>query len=159
MKRFVLVLVAILFCLNVSAGELVTRSARTVFLNAIAGNANLASRTFVLPLDTGFTTKSGAAYQMAVLHFKFTYNAASKVAMTCYASDDYGSTSFTLQECTNDTGVCTSSDASWEKAVTGSANWVWRVDVSGTTYESCIITFTSGGASDALTVSGFLTTK
>lgn len=81
--------------------------------------------------------------------------------LDCTASYDGNVTDFTLQSCAVATGVCTSSDATWQKASPGSTNWVWRVDVEGYEDVECTVSVGAGtgAAADVVTVHGRLCVK
>ena len=139
----------------------VSRSERKVWLDAVAGNVAAGSRTFTMLTSGGSTSAvADSGYNLAVIHTLVDYTSGiTEVAMTCSGSDD-DSTLFVIQDCDVTSGVCTSSDASWEKAIAAAdTNFVWRVDVTGLRYVSCVMTFASGAADDEITVSGYLTTK
>ena len=71
-----------------------------------------------------------------------------------------GTNLFVLQDCSTASGVCTSSDASWSKAISAAdKKWVWRVDGTGMYYLSCTATVTNGTANEHITVSGMVNTK
>lgn len=162
MKMFLRVVFCVFLAASTAnAGEQVTRTERQVYLNAIAGNAAAGARTFVLPLSATSSLLGGGAYQMAVLHFNANYtDGMTAVGMTCSSSDDAGTNLFVLQDCSTSSGACTSNDASWAKAISAAdKKWSWRVDVTGYTYASCVVTITGGTANETLTVSGYLTTK
>jgi len=102
---------------------------------------------------------SGDCYSTLVLTLNHSvHNSATAIAMSCTATVDDGTTDATLQECAVANGVCTSSDASWSKAVSGTAVWAWRVDVRGYPSVTCTITDTGGDAADKITVKGVLVT-
>lgn len=86
---------------------------------------------------------------------------ALTITMTCYEDTAAGgATSVILQDCTVASGVCTSSDASWSKAVTGAKSWVWRVDISGYDAQvNCVFAAAGAAATDTITVTGQLVTK
>ena len=116
-------------------------------LSAVAMNAAAALRTFTL------TEQEVSAFGTVAVYIKFTWNAATAISMACTASPDAGTTAYTLQSCSTVAGVCTSSNASWTKAVTASANWVWRIDtlaLSAGARISCVISSTGGGANDTV---------
>jgi hypothetical protein len=133
---------------------------KMTFLSAVAGNANAAALTFTVPLANSSYTVTSAS-QMANLFFNLDYTSgATAVGMICSVSDDSGSTLFLVQSCAVLSGACTSSDASWSKAIAAAdKKWAWRVDFTGYTYGSCAVTITGGAANDALTVTGWMSSK
>lgn len=121
-------------------------------IDGVACNASEANRTFTL------TAGLANGFGMGVFQFDFTHNAATAIAMTCHGSLDAQTTWAELQSCSVASGACTSSDASWSKAVSADDDWMWRVDFLGAPDIKCIVTCTSGGASDTFTVYGRLST-
>jgi hypothetical protein len=114
-----------------------------------------------LAADRSFTISTSGArgYGLLTLYISLTWDAASAVALTCTGSNDGNTTDYALQSCSVASGACTSSDASWSKAVTASKKWIWRVDVEGIEDIECTFTDTGGGASDTLTVYGQFAVK
>lgn len=119
-------------------------------LSAVACNASAANRTLSLSNPDG--------YGVAILQFDFTYNAATAITLTCNVSLDGGTTYAPLQSCAVSSGVCTSTDASWSKAVSANDDWAWRIDFLSAPNVQCTVACTGGGASDTVTVYGRLTT-
>jgi len=165
MKRFLtLVLLAtfvVLSPVSADADTGVMRSERKLWLDGVKGNAAAGLRTFTLRASGGNTTKVwDGGYNLAVVHVAMDYtDGTTEVSMVCSASDD-DSTLFVMQDCAVASGVCTSSGASWEKAISAAdANFVWRVDITGYRYVSCVVAMASGTANEDITVSGYLTTN
>lgn len=120
-------------------------------IDAVACNGSSTVRRFTL------TSGSGAGYGLLDLQVEFTRVAATAVALSCTTSINGQATWATLQSCSVATGVCTSTDASWSKDVSGgSANWVWRLDFLGASDVRCTFSCTAGGGSDLFTVYGRL---
>lgn len=127
-------------------------------LNDIALNAGASTRTFTIgPLiGTGLTTGDDKleGYTWLDLRFKFTYSASSDVGISCTTSENDGTDEDIIQDCTIASGVCTSSDASWLKAVSASKKWRWRIGIKNGKRATCVVTSTGAGSSDKLTVKG-----
>ena len=159
MKKLACLLILLVAAPALAGG--VARSERKVLLNAVAANAAAGSRTFtLLSIGGGSTKVADGGYNLAVLHFYMNWTAtATAVTLVCSASDDGGTTLYTMQSCDVASGVCTSSDSSWVKAISADTRWAWRVDLSGYSYISCVATVTGGAADEAISVSGYLTTK
>lgn len=140
----------------------VTRSERKLMLDEVAGNASAATLTFTLKSSGGSQAKvQNGGYNLAVLHFDMDYTSgATAVGLVCSASDDGGTNLFVLQSCAVADGACTSTDASWAKAIAATdKKWAWRVDITGYAFVSCAVTVSTGAADDDITVSGYLTTS
>ena len=97
----------------------------------------------------------GGGFDVLSIYLEFT-DANSSVTRfdgNCTTSLNGNTTDFEIQDCAVAAGVCTSSDTEWQKATPGTANWVWRVDVSG--YQDVECTFDvgagAGAAADLLT--------
>ena len=86
---------------------------------------------------------------------------ALTVTMTCFEDTAAGgAVTVALQDCTVSSGVCTSSDASWSKAVTAAKSWVWRIDIAGYRGQvNCTFAASGSAATDTVTVTGQLVTK
>ena len=132
--------------------------ARTYGLGTLVSNAGMdATRTAVIDLQA---ERSG--YDIAKLTVAHTNAAgALSIVMTCYEDTSASSaTTVVLQDCVVASGACTSYDATWTKAVTGSKQWVWRVDISGYSGQvNCTFAASGAGATDKITVTGQLSTK
>jgi hypothetical protein len=120
-------------------------------LSGVALNASSASRTFSLDDDREF------GFNLLVAYVYLTRSAATDVRMTCTGAPDAESGPAVLQDITVASGVGTSDDARFQKAVSGTAAWPWRVDVTGYRNVKCTLSGTSGGSSDLVTVKGYLT--
>lgn len=122
-----------------------TTSAQTCTITRSSGTTSMGVATFYLDWDDN----SGTVTQMDMTG--------------CEASDDKGTTWFAIQDCAVSSGVCTSTDASWEKTLTLNTDdtWVWRVDIEG--YQTVRCTFDDGAgtanANDELDVSYQLCVK
>jgi hypothetical protein len=128
---------------------------RSLPMSTLISNQGLdASRSFTL---TAANTKGHNLLMLVVNHG--THNTATAIQMSCTGSYDGTGTSGTLQDCAVSSGTCTSSNASWSKAVSGTAAWIWRVDITGIPQVTCTFTDTAGDASDKLTVEGYLWTR
>lgn len=93
-----------------------------------------------------------------MLFVRYVYTAATAVTMVCRPSDDAGSNFFDDQWCDTISGVCTSYDASWSKAISAdSEKFTWRVGLKAP-YTSCVISCTGGGANDTLYVTRMYST-
>ena len=161
MTRLLLVL-ALLALPAISHAQGVSRTERKALLTAVAGNAAASAKTFILVSSGGAQTKvQTGGYNLAVLHFNMDYTSgATAVGLVCSSSDDGGTNLFVLQTCDVAAGACTSSDASWAKAIAAAdKKWAWRVDITGYAFVSCVVSVTTGAADDAISVSGYLTTK
>lgn len=156
------ILAVLLIASTAFAGSGVTAGDKKTFLNAVHANAAAGSLTFTVPVSNGpFTAGNGTeTNQIANLYFNFDYtDGATAVTMTCSASDDK-STLFVIQSCAVATGVCTSTDASWSKAISAAdKKWIWRVDLTGMVYASCVVAVTGGTANEHVTVTGWVSTK
>ncbi len=162
MKKLLFVLLALCVATPAFAQDVgVKRSERKLWLDDVDGDAAAGLLTFTIVSSGGAQTKvQGGGYNLAVLHFYADRNATmSAVGLTCSSSDDGGTNLFVLQTCDVSSGDCTSSDASWTKAIVADKKWAWRVDITGYSYVSCVVTVTGGHSSEAITVSGYLTTK
>lgn len=153
MKKFILVCLACLvpslaLAAQNPASHAYHKLNRTL-LNAVALNAAAATRTFEV------TEQEMAGYSVLALFVKFARSAATDVQMSCTASDDAGTTDYTLHSCAVAAGVCTSSAASWKYTTSSTGNWVWRVDTMGLPRVTCTFSGTSGGANDLVTVTGY----
>jgi hypothetical protein len=123
----------------------------------VACNAAAASRTFVLK-SSPKGQPNAQAFQSAVLFIRYVYNAGTAVAMVCQGSDDSGSTLFDDQWCDTTSGVCTSHDASWSRAISAAnKKFTWKVGLKAP-YTSCVISCTGGGANDTLYVTRMYST-
>ena len=131
----------------------VIRSPLLTLVNDLAINS---SRSFtVTPCDS-----NNICYSLLVLTLNHSaHSSASAVNMTCTESPDSGTTTATLQDIAVSSGVGTSSNASWVKAVTGTAVWPWRVDVHGFMSVTCTITGTGADGSDKITVKGYMVSE
>jgi hypothetical protein len=157
-----LLLAVVLLVPSVSVAEGVGRSPRSVMLNAVAANAAEASRTFVLVSSGGTSSKTfTGGYNLAVLHVNMNYtDGTTAVGLVCSVSDDGGTNKYVMQSCDVSSGACTSSDASWSKAIAAAdKKFGWRVDITGYSYVSCVATCTGGTANETISISGYLTTK
>lgn len=125
-------------------------------LSAVALNAAAATRTMTVDLDNEYL-----GYDLMVVYIDHTNSSgALTVTMDCTNAPTASDTDATLQDCDVASGVCTSSDATWEKAVTGSKAWPWRVDISGLPGQiDCVFAAAGAGASDLATVKAWLVTK
>ncbi len=121
-------------------------------LNAVACNASAGARTWTA------SAGSGAGYAVGLIQFHLTRVAATAVSMSCETSISAGNWA-ALQSCAVSSGVCTSTDASWTKAVSGNKNWTWRLDFLGAGDIRCTFSCTAGGASDLITAYARLSTK
>ena len=126
---------------------------QTTLINDVALNAAAGTRTFAL------TEQDMRGYGILTVFVDFAHSAATDVQMVCSASDDQGTTDFPVQSCAVAAGVCTSTDANWTKAVAGNDEWIWRVDIVGIPYLECVFSGTSGGASDKVVVTGYLSAQ
>lgn len=164
MGRFLVsLLIALLLSTVAQASDGVRRSERKLWIDAEAANAAAGLRTFTLLASGGSETAVMAGgYNLAVVHLDVDgLDGVTAIGMVCSASDDAGSTLFVIQDCDVSSGVCTSADASWTRAIAGFADTkiVWRVDITGYRYVSCVVTATAGTANESITASGYLTTK
>lgn len=128
-------------------------------LNNIAGDASAATRTFAIGPKIGASLTTGddrlEGYTWLDLRFNLSvHSAVTAVTLTCNTSEDGGTTEEVLQDCSVASGTCTSSDATWSKAVTGVKVWRWRVGIKNGKRAECTVAFTSGDATDRLTVKG-----
>lgn len=101
-----------------------------------------------------------AGYGVLALYFDHGNTAATDIGIACTVS--VGGVDFPLQSTEVSSGVGTSYDASWLKAVTGDDEWVWRVDVhglAGSDSVTCTTSDTSGAGSDTLSIYGTLTSQ
>lgn len=60
-----------------------------------------------------------------------------------------------LQDCDVNSGVCTSQNARWEKVVAGGGSteqWIWRVNIAGTTEMSCVFDLAAATGADILQI-------
>jgi len=160
MKRLFLVgLLLVATSSSVSARGVEDRAARYplgTLVNAVALNAAAASRTATFSVDGD---RSG--YDLAALYIEHSNSSgALTVTMSCTNLPSATDSDATLQDCTIASGVCTSDDASWEKSVTTDTVWPWRVDISGFPGQiDCVFAASGAGASDTITVKGWLVTK
>lgn len=121
----------------------------------VALNAAAATRTASVLLEG-----SKAGYDIAIMHIDLTHTAATDVQMSCTITPSAADSAGVLQQCAVSAGACTSSDASWTKAVSGDKVFLWRVDISGFPGTlACVLSGTSAGANDKVTVKGWLVTK
>ena len=139
----------------------VTPKTRSLELGTVLNNIDLdgaaAVRTFTIGPSIGGTSlitgdERLEGYTWLDLRFAFTYGASTDVGLTCTTSENGGTDEDTLQDCTLASGVCTSNDASWTKAVTASKKWRWRIGIKNGKRVKCVVTSTGAGASDQLTV-------
>jgi len=158
MKKLLSLTLALCVCSAANAGTYENRSMRYALgtlLSAVALNAAAATRTATVSLDS-----PNDGYDLLILHIDHSNNAATDVQMSCEIQPDATSTDAVMQDCTVATGVCTSTDASWSNAVSGDEVFIWRVDISGYPGQvECTFSGTSAGASDLITVKGWMTTK
>ena len=118
-----------------------------VLLNGVACNASASARTAVIS-DNLLLNKG-----MIGIGVQFTRVAATEVQMACSTRFDSQGTLYAAQYCDTFTaGVCNSVNASFKKAVSSSANWIWRFDFLSASNLSCVFSCTGGGASDLITV-------
>lgn len=116
-------------------------------LNAVACNAAPAARTWTA------SAGQGAGWGLGAFQFDAAWAAAAgTMTWTCYGSLDNGTTWAELQACSVASGVCTSSDASWSKAVTAADDWIWRVDFLGVSDIKCVYACTVGAGTETATV-------
>ena len=153
MKRKLLALIALLLAAPgvAVAAPNPTSSAFKSVGTLISAQTLAATRSFTLD------AQDLQGYGLLAVTTNFTRSAATNVVMTCYASDDLGTTYFNLHSCAVSAGDCTSSPATWTYTTSTSKKWVWRVDVSGVNYLKCEFTGASGAAGDIITVKGYLT--
>jgi len=98
---------------------------------------------------------------LLVLHIDGTFANNGNVTMTAFTIPATNTTEYTIQDLETASGVGTSSNASWVKAVTaaGDENWPWRVDVAGFYRVKLCFIHSAGGANDKITVVGHVSTK
>lgn len=116
-------------------------------LNAVACNAAAGARTW--------TSTAGTVSGWGIVGFQmdFTRAAATAVAWTCEGTYNDGTSWAFAQSCSVSGGVCTSTDATWTKDVSGgSKNFILRVDFLGASDVRCVWSCTAGGAGDLVTV-------
>jgi hypothetical protein len=128
-------------------------------LNNVSGNASASSLTFTIGPNIGTTITTGddrlEGYTWLDLRFNHSaHSAATAVTMTCTTSEDGGTTKEILQDCTVASGACTSDDASWSKAVSGTKKWRWRVGIKNGKQAECVVALTAGDGTDKITVKG-----
>lgn len=106
--------------------------------------------------STSFTLTGAqlSGYSKLAVYTFLDYTAATALSMTCSVSVEGRAEDFTLQSCSVSSGTCTSSNASWSKAISGAdAYWVWVVDLVGIPSSTTVCTFTdTGGTSDKISV-------
>jgi hypothetical protein len=120
---------------------------------AVACNASAGTRTWTA------SAGQGAGFGVATFQLNLTRVAATDISLICYGSLDHGTSWAQLQSCSVAAGVCTSSNASWVKSVSGDAQVPWRVDFLGYPDIRCTFACTAGGGTDLVTWYGRLTTE
>jgi hypothetical protein len=114
--------------------------------NAVACNAAAGARTWTS------TAGTFSGYGLIGFQFDFTRVAATWVSWTCEGTYNDGTSWAYAQSCSVAAGVCTSTDASWTKDVSGgSKNFIVRVDFLGASDIRCVWSCTAGGATDLVT--------
>ncbi len=124
----------------------------------VAATAAVGARTIAIDMEARRATQG---FKFWTFWVSFTRVAATAATMTCTNQVSSFTGAARLQVCDDVTdGTCESTDAVWEKNVaTGSAVWVWRVDISGMRGTvSCVFDTTAGGASDIFRVESYLVT-
>lgn len=161
-RTFALAILLTTICASQAYAQVgVMRSERKVWLDGVLANAAAGSRTFTLLASGGSTSRVNASgYNLAVVHIVANYtDGMTEISMVCSAADD-DSTLFVLQDCDVVLGVCTSADASWVREISAAdKNFVWRVDLTGFRYLSCVLTAANGTANETVTATGYLTSK
>lgn len=124
-------------------------------LNNIALNAAAGTRTFNL------TRAQTKGYARLVLSKKRTRVAGTDLTMACTFSFDGGTTKVEYTTCSYGTGdgICTHVPVTWLDPDDASENQEWSVDILGRGDIECVVTSTSAGATDFLTVLGVLVTQ
>lgn len=128
----------------------------TTKLGTVINNQTLATtRSFTV-------TNEALGMGLLVLYIDTSNNGGlSQVSLACTLSDDDNATPFTLESCAVSAGVCTSSAASFVKAITTTPQrWAWKIDIMGNAGDlSCTFTPSGGDASDFITVDAQFVTQ
>lgn len=160
MQRYTLALVLLLAA---PAAAQVNNKTRVLelgtLINNVAGNAAAASLKFTIGPNIGSSLTTGddrlEGYTWLDLRFNHSaHSAATAVTLSCTTSEDGGTTDDILQDCSLASGVCTSSDASWSKAVSATKVWRWRVGIKNGKQAECQVALTAGDGTDRITVKG-----
>lgn len=126
-----------------------------LLLSGVACNAAAADRTFATH------SEDGVGWAVGIFQVDFTHNAATAVSATPSASLNGQSTWASIPACDATTdGVCTLTGTGiYTREVTGSENFIFRVDFLGATDVKLVISCTAGGASDTFDLYGRVSTQ
>lgn len=136
-----------------SSAEAQSAGICTPLVKSIVDSDLSSARSFTATRNSLSTDTS--ILKVNILHDDSAAGTVTRVDMTC-VEVDRDSIELTLQDCAVAAGVCTSSDVSWQKTLSGAEdkNWPWRVDVESLQSVKCTISAGagSGHANDRLDV-------
>lgn len=150
MKRFFLVTTLLFWASTASAYESIKYlfTGPTTKLSAVALTASAATRTW------GYSSSANDGLGLIFAQVTYTRgggSAVTAVSMSCVGDID-GSTDAAFQSCATTSGLCTSTDQTWTKAVSATGSWIWRVDAQGASNVRCVVGSTGTPNGDTFTV-------
>lgn len=147
------IIVALIPDLASAQSDLIASKSLGRLLNNVSCTALVGARTFTLP------QAATLGYEISVFQLNHTHVSATDVRLTCQASQDNQTTWAALTACSVSAGLATCDDAVFKRDVATTENWVFRVDMAGTTDLKCVVTCTGAAAGDLVTVYGRMVTR